>query len=92
MLSTYLYSDEDSKRRNRPSPIKIANYEKTTIDRGYTPKFEDEKSELLRPAQHMSNGLTALKVEGLSTSRPSSPMRHHSRVGTGSKGRMKRDD
>lgn len=86
IFSTYLYSGQE-KRRNRPPPINIASYEKTTIDNGYTPRFEEDKSSLtLDP-------LEGLKTAGLSlsTSRPSSPMRHHSRVGS-SRGKIKRDD
>ncbi|KAE8451601.1 hypothetical protein EG329_003674 [Mollisiaceae sp. DMI_Dod_QoI] len=84
IYATYLYSGQE-KRRNRPPPINIASYEKTTIDNGYTPRFEEDKSSLtLDP-------LESLKAAGLSTSRPSSPLRHHSRVGS-SRGKIKRDD
>ncbi|KAL3419663.1 nucleotide-sugar transporter [Phlyctema vagabunda] len=84
IFSTYLYSGQDRKR-NRPPPINIATYEKTTIDNGFTPKLEEDRSRMrLDP-------LDSLKSAGLSTSRPSSPMRHHSRVGSSRKG-IKRDD
>ncbi len=78
IFATYLYSTQES-FKPRPAPIKIASYEKTTIDNGFTPKYES-----LDP-------LESLKTSGLSTSRPSSPMRHHSRVGS-SRGKVKRDD
>ncbi|KAF7922104.1 uncharacterized protein EAE98_008315 [Botrytis deweyae] len=88
LFATWLYSGPERKR-NRPPPINIASYEKTTIDNGFTPKFEEDRSSLtLDP-------LNGLKGPGagasLSTSRPSSPMRHHSRVGS-SRGKVKRDD
>ncbi|RDW94725.1 UDP-galactose transporter-like protein [Coleophoma crateriformis] len=84
IFATYLYSGQERKR-NRPPPINIASYEKTTIDNGYTPKFEEDRSRMtLDP-------LDSIKSAGLSTSRPSSPMRHHSRVGSSRKG-IKRDD
>jgi len=83
MFATYLYSGQDRKR-NRPPPIKIVNYEKTTIDNGYTPRYEDDRPMVMGP-------LESIKSAGLSTSRPSSPMRHHSRVGS-SRGKIKRDD
>jgi UDP-sugar transporter A1/2/3 len=84
IFATYLYSGIDRKR-NRPPPINIASYEKTTIDHGYTPKYEEDGSQMtLAP-------LDGLKAAGLSTSRPSSPMRHHSRVGS-SRGKIKRED
>ena len=78
IFATYLYSSQESSR-GRPPPINIARYEKTTVDNGFTPK-----AETLDP-------LEMLKTSGLSTSRPSSPMRHHSRVGS-SRGKVKRDD
>ncbi|TGO21739.1 hypothetical protein BPAE_0203g00140 [Botrytis paeoniae] len=88
LFATWLYSGPERKR-NRPPPINIASYEKTTIDNGFTPKYEEDRSSLtLDP-------LNGLKGPGagasLSTSRPSSPMRHHSRVGS-SRGKVKRDD
>ncbi|CCD33544.1 hypothetical protein ACHAPC_001460 [Botrytis cinerea] len=88
LFATWLYSGSERKR-NRPPPINIASYEKTTIDNGFTPKYEEDRSSMtLDP-------LSGLKGPGagasLSTSRPSSPMRHHSRVGS-SRGKVKRDD
>ena len=84
IFATYLYSGTDRKR-NRLPPINIANYEKTTIDNGFTPKYEEDRSKMtLDP-------LDSLKNAGLSTSRPGSPMRHHSRAGS-SRGRIRRDD
>ncbi|KAN0098570.1 udp-galactose transporter-like protein [Hyaloscypha variabilis] len=84
IFATYLYSGPDRKWK-RPPPINIASYEKTTIDNGVTPKYEEDRSRMtLDP-------LDGLKNAGLSTSRPSSPMRHHSRVGS-SRGKVKRDD
>ncbi|CZR57129.1 related to UDP N-acetylglucosamine transporter (Golgi UDP-GlcNAc transporter) [Phialocephala subalpina] len=83
IYATYLYSTQE-KRRNRPPPINIASYEKTTIDNGYTPRLEEDKSSLLDP-------LETVRTAGLSTSRPASPLRHHSRVGS-SRGKIKRDD
>ncbi len=70
LFSTYLYSGPDRKR-GRPPPINIVGYEKTTIDS--TPKFLDETKLSLDP-------LESVKNMGLSTSRPSSPLRHHARV------------
>ena len=86
IFATYLYSGPEHKR-NRAPPINIASYEKTTIDdEGYPPKYEEERSRMmtLDPLENM-------KGAGLSTSRPSSPLRHHSRVGS-SRGKVKRDD
>jgi len=83
IFATYLYSGPERKR-NRPPPINIASYEKTTIDNGYTPKYEEE-----RPRMTL-DPLDSIKAAGLSTSRPSSPMRHHSRVGS-ARGKV-RDD
>jgi solute carrier family 35 (UDP-sugar transporter), member A1/2/3 len=84
IFATYLYSGPE-RQWNRPPPINIASYEKTTIDNGMTPKYEENRSRMtLDP-------LDSLRDTGLSTSRPSSPMRHHSRVGS-SRGKIKRDD
>lgn len=85
IFATYLYSGTD-RSRNRPPPINIASYEKTTIDNGYTPKYEEDKQ-----LGSKMPSLDTLKSAGLSTSRPSSPMRHHSRVGS-SRGKIKRDE
>jgi len=84
IFATYLYSGTE-RTRKRPPPINIASYEKTTIDNGYTPR--EEQSSLRLPL----NPLDSVKSAGLSTSRPSSPMRHHSRVGS-SRGKVRRDD
>jgi len=70
LLSTFLYSGPDRKR-GRPPPIAIANYEKTTIDS--TPRYLDGTKMALDP-------LESVKAMGMSTSRPSSPLRHHARV------------
>ena len=85
IFATYLYSGPERKR-NRPPPINIASYEKTTIDNGFTPKYEEDRSRMMT-----LDPLESIKSAGLSTSRPSSPMRHHSRVGS-SRGKVKRDD
>ncbi|TVY22858.1 UDP-galactose transporter [Lachnellula hyalina] len=86
MFATYLYSGQERKR-NRPPPINIATFDKTTIDNGSTPRYEEDKRMTIA-------SLESIKSAGLSTSRPSSPMRHHSRVGSsrGGGGRIKRAD
>ncbi|CZS98922.1 hypothetical protein WAI453_008471 [Rhynchosporium graminicola] len=84
IFATYLYSSAD-RTRGRPPPINIASYEKTTIDDGYTPRFEESKMLSVEPLEN-------LKQAALSTSRPSSPMRHHSRIGSSRGGKIKRDD
>jgi UDP-sugar transporter A1/2/3 len=68
---------------SRPPPIRIASYEKTTIDNGYTPKLER--------ADPMDGLLGARENLGKSTSRPGTPVRHHSRVGS-SRGKVKREE
>lgn len=83
IFATYLYSTPDARRR--PSPINIVSYEKTTIDDGYTPKFEEDKKHMAQDPLH------TVKSAALSTSRPSTPIRHHSRVGS-SRGKAKRED
>jgi len=85
IFATYLYSNPERKR-SRPGPIQIANYEKTTIGQ-YTPSEENPPQQLQLPSAQ----LESIKSAGLSTSRPSSPLRHHSRVGS-SRGKVKRDD
>ncbi|KAI9890350.1 MAG: hypothetical protein M1814_004260 [Vezdaea aestivalis] len=80
IFATYLYSGKD---RLRPPPINIASYEKTTIGGMETPSYEDHTK--MTP-------VTPLKSSGLSTSRPSSPMRHHVRVASGRVKFTKRDD
>ncbi|MCJ1432953.1 hypothetical protein MMC27_002311 [Xylographa pallens] len=70
MYSTYLYNSHDQSRR--PPPIQIHDFEKTTID-----------SESARQREFtLTIPTTPLKNEGLSSSRPSSPLVHHNRVGS----------
>lgn len=74
MFSTWLYSSPD---RRRPPPISIVEYEKTTIhngDNSYTPRYEEDKQHMLLDPRD------SVKAVGLSSSRPSSPMRHSSRT------------
>ncbi|KAK6846435.1 nucleotide-sugar transporter [Apiospora arundinis] len=71
LASTFLYSGPDRKR-GRPPPINIVTYEKTTIDPMNTPRSDNNLA--------VPNPLENVKGMGLSTSRPSSPLRHHSRV------------
>ncbi|CAK7206679.1 UDP-galactose transporter Gms1 [Sporothrix eucalyptigena] len=73
--STYLYSGPDRKR-GRPPPITIVQYEKTTIDRAGTPVLKENSK---HGSSHL-DPLDSVRAMGLSTSRPSSPMGHHSRV------------
>ncbi|KAI3333454.1 nucleotide-sugar transporter-domain-containing protein [Ustulina deusta] len=70
LFATYLYTGPDRKR-GRPPPINIAIYEKTTIDPMNTPRSTDRLS--------VPNPFDSAKSLGLSTSRPSSPLRHHIR-------------
>ncbi|CAG8956624.1 hypothetical protein HYFRA_00011935 [Hymenoscyphus fraxineus] len=86
IFSTYLYSGPDRKR-NRPPPINIASYEKTTIDNGYTPRFEDEKNLSTRTA--LDSNLDSIRSRP-GTPNPNTP-RHHSRASS-SRGKIKRDD
>lgn len=72
LISTFLYSGPDRKR-GRPPPLNIVTYEKTTIDPMNTPRYPDNKLTVPDP-------LESVKAMGLSTSRPSSPLRHHVRV------------
>lgn len=70
LFSTWLYSGPDRKR-GRPPPINIVNYEKTVI--ASTPKVTSpDSSRLLNP-------LDSAASLGLSTSRPATPLRHHAR-------------
>lgn len=69
-IATVLYSQRE--RRIPPAPIRIHDFEKTTID----PKSAKERS---TPMRHP---VTPLRNEGTSSSRPSSPSRHHSRLGS----------
>lgn len=82
VYATYLYAMPET-RRSRPPPINIIDFEKTTIDNGFTPRYDEDKQLFL--------DLPDSKSPGFSTSRPSSPMRHHSRVGS-SRGKIKRED
>ncbi|KAK1771946.1 UDP-galactose transporter [Phialemonium atrogriseum] len=71
LFAAYLYS-EPERKRGRPPPINIVSYEKTTIDS--TPRAVHEGKLNLDPAESLKSlGL------GLSTSRPTSPLRHHPR-------------
>ncbi|KAI9758829.1 MAG: Sec63 [Chaenotheca gracillima] len=86
LFSTYLYSRHE---RPRPPPINIASYEKTTIgsvrgsgSRGGGESYFDDQPK----------NLTPIRASGNSTSRPSSPMRHHSRVASGRLKVAKRGD
>jgi len=88
IFATYLYSNPERKQRNRPNPINIASYEKTTIGQ-YTPM--EEKSQHQIQLQLPVDGLEALRSAGLSSSRPSSPLKHHSRAGS-TRAKIKRDD
>ncbi|KAL8718503.1 MAG: hypothetical protein Q9225_004371 [Loekoesia sp. 1 TL-2023] len=67
LFATYLYNLHE--RGSRPAPLRIHEYEKTTID----PKSSKGRS---TPMQHPA---TPLKSKGKSSSRPNSPGRHHSR-------------
>ena len=69
LFSTWLYSGPDRKR-GRPPPINIVSYEKTVI--ASTPRITEESKLNLDPMDAQSIGL--------STSRPATPLRHHSRV------------
>lgn len=90
LISTYLYSGAET-RRGRPSPINIANYEKTVTDNGFTPRIEEDREHMfLEPlTPHQSATLRSPSLlsgpEGLSTSRPTSPNpeKRHSRRGSG---------
>ncbi|KAI9846249.1 MAG: hypothetical protein M1837_004238 [Sclerophora amabilis] len=79
MCATYLYSSHD---RLRPPPINIVNYEKTTIGSAGGASYFDEQPETLIPT----------KAVGHSTSRPSTPLRHHSRGPSGKLKLTKRDE
>lgn len=70
--SIFLYTGPDRKR-GRPPPINIVSFEKTTIDPMNTPRYADNKLSVPDPLEN-------IKGMGLSTSRPSSPLRYHNRV------------
>lgn len=71
IFSTYLYNNGHDKSP-RPPPIQIHNFEKTTIDK---PRLRENDPPLKLPT-------TPVKNEGLSSSRPGSPLGHHSRAGS----------
>ncbi|KAI1263137.1 UDP-galactose transporter [Xylariaceae sp. FL1019] len=68
LAATFLYTGPD--RRARPPPISIVSLEKTAIDPMNTPR--NDRLEVPNPMGNAQN-------LGLSTSRPSSPLRHHVR-------------
>lgn len=74
--ATYLYSGPDRKR-GRPPPISIVNYEKTTVDN--TPKYVDEAKLNVDPMDSARGRNFGVGL-GISTSRPSSPMVQHIRA------------
>ncbi|KAI9810712.1 MAG: hypothetical protein M1826_003472 [Phylliscum demangeonii] len=76
IYATYLYSNDD---RPRLPPVNIAAYEKITIGR------DSQYQDLPMPT-------TPLKHSAMTTSRPSSPMRHHSRVASGRSKFAKREE
>ncbi|KAI9699996.1 MAG: hypothetical protein M1836_002530 [Candelina mexicana] len=84
LSATYLYSSQD---RLKPPPIKIVSYEKTTIG-GESSDYEDSA----RYEDSSKLPTTPMISAGLSTSRPSSPMRHHSRVGSSRAKFARRDE
>lgn len=72
MLATYLYSLPD--RKSRPPPISIASYEKPSIDPAFTPRTANPNRMTLDPMDAVRG------IQGLSTSRPASPMVYHHRI------------
>ena len=80
--ATVLYSRGEAK--SRPAPIQIHDYEKITID----PRSAKDRS---GPLKHPT---TPFRTEGKSSSRPSSPAPHNSRLGSskGYVGSRDRDD
>ncbi|KAI1129687.1 UDP-galactose transporter [Nemania abortiva] len=70
LCATYLYTGPDRKR-GRPPPINIVSFEKTTIDPMSTPRSTDRLE--------VPNQFDGAKNLGISTSRPASPLRHHTR-------------
>lgn len=71
LFATYLYNFSPE-REPPPPPIKIHDYEKTTVDRN-----RKQENEAPRKGPR-----TPLKSAGLSTSRPGSPDGHHFRTGS----------
>ncbi|KAL8813069.1 MAG: hypothetical protein Q9200_000536 [Gallowayella weberi] len=69
-IATVLYSRRE--RRMPPASIRIHDFEKTTID----PKSARDR---ITPMKHP---MTPSRSDGKSSSRPSSPGRHHSRLGS----------
>ncbi|KAF2003592.1 nucleotide-sugar transporter [Amniculicola lignicola CBS 123094] len=63
LFATYLYSSGDRKRT--PPPVRIADYEKTTID-GNPSYFDSDRG-------HGALAKSPLRTEALSTSRPGTP-------------------
>ncbi|KAJ9666609.1 UDP-galactose transporter Gms1 [Coniosporium apollinis] len=84
LLATYLYSSQD---RLRPPPIRIAEYEKTTV--GGDPSYFD-----LEPASAAKVRTPGLRGDALTTSRPGTPTveRHHHRGNSERKQFPKRDE
>lgn len=81
LFATWLYSVPD-RRRGRPAPIHIVNFEKTVVAK--TPRIQSPNA-----AAGLLNPLDSVG-QGLSTSRPATPLRQHSRVGSAARG--KRDE
>ena len=81
LFATYLYSSDE---KSKSPPIRIAEYEKTTI--GGSPSYFDE-----RPA---SLSTPTMKNDALSTSRPGTPTveRHLYRAGSERRISAKRDN
>ena len=85
MLSTYLYSIPERKR-SRPPPISIVSYEKTTVDA--TPTLLGVTGGGLGTPGKMSlDPFDSTQAVGVSSSRPSSPMFHHPRAPSSTRGR-----
>jgi UDP-sugar transporter A1/2/3 len=70
LLATYLYNGGDRKIY-RPAPLRIANFEKTAIERTLTPRTTPR---LMPEPGRMTLEPYDAKGLGMSTSRPSSPM------------------
>ena len=106
VAAIFLYTAPDRKR-GRPPPITIVQYEKTMVVRG-TPRRSEEEVKLqprsqsqsrsqsraqsrtqsqARPQNSSARLLEPDAVIGVSTSRPSSPLRHHTRPSSGRKSR-----
>lgn len=74
VFATWLYNINDSsqERSLRPPPVRIYNYEKTNTERA---RLHENDAPRKTPTAD-------LKSLGLSSSRPSSPGHHHSRIGS----------